>query len=434
MTAEPFTPPHSLDAEQAVLGAVLLSDRILEPLLTETGLRAEHFYRPAHQAVFAAMTAMHDTGEPVDPLTLTSRLTAAGALDVVGGKGELEALAAAVPMVGNVRSYARTVIAEHTWRQRLEANRQQLDAITRRDEDGYNAAETALAGTGRADTATATPDDLAAEFLEWYDDPGDTAIPTPWPAVTRLLRGGLRAGDTTIVAGWTSMGKSVVVDQLLEHAAERGRRCHAYLNEMSRVDRTARVLARRTGVPFARIAGRELAPLDTEKVVAAAAGLPFGITVCAGWSAEDIARHVRRYRWDLAVVDLVTRIPAERTADWDRISGVLTDAARMSGCHLLMVCQLNQERLKTLIKPPPVNRDLRNTGAWANDAANVLFVHREQEEVLDNLGDGTGLVRTLPDGHLRLDKARNGEPGAVPVSFDARWMRFRENTELRAVA
>jgi replicative DNA helicase len=414
-------PPQDLQAEQAVLGAVLLADHILEPLLAEKALRPEHFYRPDHQAIYRAMVALHDRGAPVDTLTVTAELKATGKLDDAGGPHRVDALAAAPPVPGNVREYANVVLREALWRARKRATDLQAAAIADRNEDAYNAAEAARTEIGRADTTTASPEQLASEWLDWYQADASSAIPLPFPRLNHALNGGLRPGDTTIVAGWTSMGKSSLADQVLAHAAGEGFRGWAYINEMGRTERTTRMVAAESGVSASRMFSRQLTPDDWQRINPHLDRLPFGITVCAGWPAEDIARHIRRHKWDLAVIDLVTRIPAERTSDWDRVSGVLTDAARQSGTHLLLVCQLNQERVKTVQLPPPVRRDLRNTGSWANDAANVLFVHRDQDEDLD-----TGIATVGAGGHIRLDKARNGQPASVPVQLNTRTLRFME--------
>ena len=102
-------PPQDLEAEQGVLGAILLSDATLTPLVADEGLEPAHFYRSAHGRIFEAMLELHAAGEPVDALTLRDQLRRGGALEQVGGAATLELLAGAVPAVGNVRRYAAIV-------------------------------------------------------------------------------------------------------------------------------------------------------------------------------------------------------------------------------------------------------------------------------------------------------------------------------------
>src|SRR6478609_9085628 len=103
-------PPQNLEAEQSVLGAVLLSDTALPALIIDERLQPEDFYREAHGLIFQAMLDLHTVGEPVDALTLVEHLKQAGLLDRVGGRAAVDLLAGSVPAVGNVRQYARIVM------------------------------------------------------------------------------------------------------------------------------------------------------------------------------------------------------------------------------------------------------------------------------------------------------------------------------------
>src|SRR5271168_5322607 len=92
-----ITPPHNLDAEQSVLGAILLSDRSLYALVIEEGLRAEDFYRDRHGVIYEAMLALYDESEPVDVLTVTDRLRQTGKLQEIGGAATVDELTGVVP-------------------------------------------------------------------------------------------------------------------------------------------------------------------------------------------------------------------------------------------------------------------------------------------------------------------------------------------------
>src|SRR3954469_24680980 len=114
----PLAPPQNLEAEQSVLGAVLLSDTALPALIIDERLHPDDFYREAHGRVFAAMLELHSAGEPVDALTLVEHLKQAGQLDAVGGRATVDVLAGSVPAVGNVRQYAR-IVRENAMLRRL---------------------------------------------------------------------------------------------------------------------------------------------------------------------------------------------------------------------------------------------------------------------------------------------------------------------------
>src|SRR5271155_876330 len=115
-------PPHNLDAEQSVLGAILLSDRSLYALVIEEGLRPEDFYRERHGAVYEAMLALYNESEPVDVLTVTDRLRQAGELDGVGGPATVDELTGVVPAAGHARRYAQIVRENALLRRLLKAS------------------------------------------------------------------------------------------------------------------------------------------------------------------------------------------------------------------------------------------------------------------------------------------------------------------------
>ena len=103
------TPPHNLEAEQSVLGAILLSERSLYALVIEEGLRPEDFYRERHRITYAAMLRLYAANDPIDPLTVTEALRQSGELEAAGGAAAIDELTASVPLVGNARRYAQIV-------------------------------------------------------------------------------------------------------------------------------------------------------------------------------------------------------------------------------------------------------------------------------------------------------------------------------------
>ncbi|HEX5780819.1 MAG TPA: DnaB-like helicase N-terminal domain-containing protein, partial [Solirubrobacteraceae bacterium] len=118
----PIAPPQNLEAEQSVLGAVLLSDTALPALIIDERLHPDDFYREGHARIYQAMLDLHTLGEPVDALTLVEHLKQAGDLDAVGGRAAIDLLAGSVPAVGNVRQYARIVRDNAMLRRLLRAS------------------------------------------------------------------------------------------------------------------------------------------------------------------------------------------------------------------------------------------------------------------------------------------------------------------------
>src|SRR5215216_3773722 len=118
----PVAPPQNLEAEQSVLGAVLLSDTALPALIIDERLHPDDFYREGHGRIYQAMLDLHSLGEPVDALTLVEHLKQAGDLEAVGGRAAIDLLAGSVPAVGNVRQYARIVRDNAMLRRLLRAS------------------------------------------------------------------------------------------------------------------------------------------------------------------------------------------------------------------------------------------------------------------------------------------------------------------------
>src|SRR3954451_25112286 len=114
-------PPHDLEAEMSVLGAILISDRTLYALVIEEGLKPEDFYRERHRLIYDAMLRLYREGEPIDVLTVTEQLKQLGKIDEVGGESSVDALAGAVPSVANARRYAQIVRENALMRRLLSA-------------------------------------------------------------------------------------------------------------------------------------------------------------------------------------------------------------------------------------------------------------------------------------------------------------------------
>ena len=419
-------PPHSLEAERSVLGAILLTGELpLSIVSVDMGLRPEHFFRDTHAAVYAAMLELSDRQRPIDVLTVTEHLKMRGQLEQAGGELAVDELAGWVPAAGHLREYARVVLEYATWRQRQIACYRMLEAVVNRDQGAFDIAEAEIASGDRPDESTSTPEELASDLFDWLGTEGTGAIHTPFPDLNDFLSGGLRPGDVSLIAGWSYHGKSLLCNGLLEYAASSGHACHLYMNEMAKRDRMLRTVATVSGVPFSRLMRKDLDDRARDRVIAALSDLPpVGITDCSGWSGQDIARHIRRHRWELAALDHVHLVPHRDVKELDAISAALNAAARQADCHLLLVCQLNMERYKTAKKPRPTQRDIRGTGQLYNDAANVLMLYRDQD-MIEAPGQEP-IYELSSNGSIYLEKAKNGTLGGVKVVLNGARMRFEE--------
>lgn len=405
-------------AERGAVGCALVTGNP-DPQLRE-GLEAAHFHDLRLRDVWRAISRLHADGEPVDPVTVHDALAPGSSVSLA----DLHALSGEAASIASAGRYARIVVEHHRWRTVRRTIAAADAAAARRDEQEWATALGALlaADARQHDVADASPRAVAHSTLDRLER-GPLGRTSPWPALDRSTRGTLlQPGDVTIVGAWTSTGKSCVVLQWLAHHARSGASTRIYANEMSAEDYTERWLAAETGVPYDRFVSRELRATDWPKVTAAAPGFPVAVQSCPDWSAHQVALDVRRHRPDVWALDLFDLLPMDGrnpVAERDEASRALNAAARATGTHGLVVCQLNQERAKSATLPAPVLRDLRGTGRLATDATAVVFVHRDE-----TVEDGR-TVRGM-DGAVFVAKNRKGPLGSAQVRFDPGRQVFAE--------
>jgi replicative DNA helicase len=368
-------PPNDVDAEAAVIGAALITDRVVQPVRVDEGLSARQFYRDRHQLIWRAIEQLADRGDAIDTLTVAGYLADRGELDTVGGRAAIDALTTSPPSVSGARSYARRVVDAWRWRSRATAHYHALAAVNERDEDAHAAA------TARATDVVArahidpSPEGARRRFAAAMNEPQLEPLPLPWPTLSRKFR--MRPGQTTVLASWTSFGKSWLALELASHAGHHHTGATVWTNEMSEQEVVARYVQRETGISSDDVLDRQGDPAD---IAIAVKQLPFGVVECPGWPADEIARHIRHVAPGLAVVDHFHQLPGigkHETAE--HAVQVLTSAAAQAGTHLVIVSQLNHQRDKDAERPDPALRDLKSTGALQDLPNNVLLLRRNQE-------------------------------------------------------
>jgi replicative DNA helicase len=220
----PIAPPQNLEAEQSVLGAVLLSDTALPALIIDERLHPEDFYREAHGVIYRAMLDLNALGEPVDGLTLVEHLKQAGQLDAVGGRAAVDLLAASVPAVGNVRQYAR-IVRENAMLRRLLQASWEIQARVHSHEapprDLVDMAERAILEVAHEDSRKdfrSIHDLLDSEIdkLEHLSREGKSITGTASGFQDLdTITGGFQPGNLVILAARPSMGKCLAGSSLV---------------------------------------------------------------------------------------------------------------------------------------------------------------------------------------------------------------------------
>ena len=224
------TPPHSIEAEQAVLGGLLLDSQSWDNVADV--LRSEDFYRPDHRIIFDAIGKLAALGQPSDAVTVSEQLERSGQLADAGGLAYLGALARDTPTAANVRAYAEIVRERSLLRQLLKAGTDIAASVFNNEgETARELVETAESRVfaiaeqgvrGQRDGAVAVQSLMPAlidQIDEWHNNPdGMRGLPTGFDEFDRKT-GGLRGGDLVVVAGRPSMGKTTFAVNMAEYAA-----------------------------------------------------------------------------------------------------------------------------------------------------------------------------------------------------------------------
>jgi replicative DNA helicase len=400
------------EAEEAVLGAILLSDKVLPVLVTDEGLRADHFGSPQLRTVFEAANGLAERDEPVDEMTLVAELTRRGLLAQAGGEAMVVSLAGAVPNLANVRAYARRVVAVAKWRRTAEAGQLLVQAAEQESENLIEQAERLIA----PEEKNVIGGSVASRAFDYLSKPGHAGAPWPFRKLNELANGGMMKGETTILAAVSSTGKTALLDQILGNVCDKGFTARLYINEAKDVFRALRYVARVTGIPYANLRGRTLSPEQAKQAASVLSkGLPFEIVPCHGWTADEIARDIRWHPADVTALDLLHEVnfsdERELASNWTKLKAAAVDT------HFIATAHLNETRSVSDKPPSPVLRDLRGSGMLKNGSDFVLFAHREHEII-----DGHAEMQ-LP-GAIWFAKTREGALGGLRVLFDPVRIRF----------
>jgi replicative DNA helicase len=253
-------PPHSIEAEQSVLGAMLLSDRTHYAFVIEEGLKVEDFYRERHREVYESMLALFTAGESIDVLTVTEHLRSRGRLDSAGGQAEIDALTAAVPAVGNLRQYAQIVRDRALLRRLLTASYEIQASV-----HGHEAPPRELVEWAERAVLEVAHDDrqkdfrlvgevLHAEVRKWQQLSAEGRSLTGTPsgfADLDSITGGFQPGNLIIIAARPSMGKSALVTNMAENVAlskDNRRPVALFSLEMSEAELAQRFIASQASI------------------------------------------------------------------------------------------------------------------------------------------------------------------------------------------
>jgi replicative DNA helicase len=404
--------PQSLETEKEVLASILDWAPAMGGVVS-TGLQPEHFYLDKHRAIFRAQRAVARGGSHPDGLAVWAALETMGLTQHVE-KSYLMAMVGSSGASFNVRTHALRLIELASKRVKIEGAHRILEGA--REKKASRSEELILEGLQlvsadfTVEAEATAPEELADDFFEFLDSEEPAEVfELPWKVLNQSTNGGYRRGEISVVAGWTGVGKSLAVDQMLAAFHKQGKKTAIFLTEMSKRQRVARWVTSVTRIPTEKILRKELTGAQYSRIVEALPELPFSLYEANGWHHEKIAERITFGGFDVVAVDHVTRIPGfAKTETASEISGRLTEVAVRADVHVICVAQLKKERVEKGRPPRPNRYDLRNTSQLAEDAHQILFVHRKTNDHGD----------FLREGEIYFNKIRNGAGmGSVDVEF-----------------
>jgi replicative DNA helicase len=428
--------PHNIEAEESLLGAMLLSRDAVSAGLEKC--TADDFYKPSHGHVFSAMTVLSQRGEAVDPVTVAEELRRRDLLDAIGGTRFLVTLQAGTPSTTNTAQYGK-IITEHALLRRLISVAGQIEEI------GYSLPEdvqTALddaetlvfkvAERRQSDTMSPIYELLQASLdrLEELYERGDsiTGVPTGYTDLDERLNG-LQPGALYIVGARPAMGKSAFALGIASHASLDMKRPSLFFSmEMSHLELTQRLLCADAKVDSSRMRNGRLQADDWPKITASVGRLaeaPIYIDDNPHLTIMEIRGKARRLKakvGDLGVViidylQLMTgRTSAEnRQVEVAEISRGLKILARELQVPVIALSQLSRGLEQRQDKRPMLS-DLRESGALEQDADVVMFLYRD--EVYNNDSPDKGIAEVI------VAKHRSGPVGLAKLVFLDHYTKF----------
>src|SRR3989475_3210993 len=434
------TPPHNLEAEQSVLGAILLSDRSLYALVIEEGLRPEDFYRGHHGTIYEAMLALYQESEPVDVLTVTDRLRQMGKLEAVGGKASVDELTGVVPAAGHARRYAQIVRENALLRRLLKASYEIQESVLDHQappRELVEQAERAMLEVARDDRHPdfrAIEDVLHDELDKLHRLSIEGTSLTGTPSGFRKLdeiTGGFQPGNLIIIAARPARGKSALVCNIAENAAvAHGRPVALFSLEMAEAE-----LAQRFVASQARVKGEELrkgrvAEKRWPKILAASQRLaraPLWVDDSSDVGMLEIRAKARRLHskseggLGLIIIDYLQLMRTDSRYD-NRVTAIgelsrgLKILARELGVPVIALSQLSRAVEQRSPKKPQLS-DLRESGNLEQDADLVMFLYRDDYYEKEN-SERPG------EADVIIAKHRNGATDDVVLTFREEYPKF----------
>lgn len=442
-------PPHSVQAEQAVLGGLMLEGGTYHKI--QAVLSTQDFYRPDHKVIFEAISQLHAANSAVDVVTVADYLESKGLVEKAGGLPYIGTLVNSTPSTANIGSHAEAVKEKSNQRAILQTANEMITQVMSAGGAGSKAiiaqaenaifalAQQGLRGRKGFEPIKKTLAAVIDKMEEDYSNPPKNGVigqSTGFVDLDAALLG-LSPGDLVIVAARPSMGKTTLAMNLAEHVAvDDGKPVAVFSMEMSREQLAQRSMASTGGIPLNHI--RQSWTVEDHEWALVTASMtrlgpsPLYIDDTPALSFNGLRSRAMRLTAEIAnehpeglgliVVDYIQLMSSDvagqenRNGQIEEITRGLKQLAKELGVPVIALSQLNRN-LESRPNKRPVMSDLRDSGSIEQDADIILFPYRDEVYNKDTLDKGIAEVI--------IGKQRNGALGTVRLLFEGQYTRFR---------
>ena len=435
-------PPHSIEAERAVLGAILLNKDAFDTV--SSIVKAEDFYSDNHRVIYEALVSIVGKNQRADYVLLSEELKKSQKLEAVGGILYLTNLTTDIVDTYNVEDHAKIVRDKAHLRKLIHVANAVESMAYREEEDTEDIVNRAeqmvldVSGTTKGESSFSVMRDVVYETIDRINELQRhkgilTGVSTGFKDLDNLTSG-LQKSDLILVAARPSMGKTAFTLNIAQNVAMKSKKNVAFFSlEMSKTQLVARVLAAVAGINSGRIRNGQLSQEDWGKAINALndlADAPLYIDDTSGLTPQLMKKKLRRLIQEhgelgLVVVDYIQlmenggkKMADNRQQEVSAISRQLKIMAREFNVPLIALSQLSRG-VESRADKTPMLSDLRESGSLEQDADIVAFLNRENYQDTEDTSDGV-------ETQVIIRKHRNGELGIVKLWFEGAYTRFRD--------
>lgn len=430
--------PQSIEAEQSVLGAILLESGTMDIVAEE--MRTNEFYSPKHRKIFKCMTELAQEEAPVDLITLTERLQTKGWLEQVGSVSYLAELANSVPTTANIKYYIGIVQEKFKQRQIMEAAKEMSDSVILGDDltQTITAAQTKLDNLSNGFSVKKTIKKIGEILMGCFEDieqrysnrdgSGVTGISSGYDDLDKMTSG-FQNSDFIVVGARPSVGKTAFALNVGRNGAKSSKKGVAIFSlEMSEKQLVNRMISAEMNLDAGKIRTGHLNVGDWDKLTMAIGALnelPIFIDDTPGITVSEIRQKCRKLKKDenlgmilidyLQLIEAAHRAGINRQQEISEITRNLKKLAKELDIPVIALSQLSRGLEQRQDKRPTLS-DLRESGSIEQDADIVAFLYRD--DYYNKESDKEGIIEII------IAKQRNGPTGTVELAFLKNYNKF----------